>query len=183
MMKALVAASQGGAFKQLQVLRLDDTHFRDEEMEQLAPCFKTGGGLDRLELLDLDDNQLTGKGLDCFKRHAKYMTKLQTLEMEDNEFSLEDVHSLAFWIADKSKWCDIRKVSAPVSGTTYVDYIQRTQAGKLLRSSVRTRRQRWRWELLARHARCMLSVCPEDRVHLPDVGSSSGTESDPESKV
>ena len=181
MMEALVAACKGGALAQLQVLRLDDTDFRDQEMEQLAPCFKTGGGLDRLELLDLDENHLTGVGLDHFKRHAKYMTKLQTLEMEDNEFSLEAVHSLAFWIVEKSKWCNIRKVSAPVSALCFADHTQRTEAGKLIRSSVRNRRQRWRWEVLVRHARCMTSVWPLDRVPQPDVGSSSGTESDPES--
>jgi len=169
MMAALVGACRRGAFPALKVLRLDNTRLRDREMQELAPCFRPGGGLEMLEVLDLEDNELTGQGLQHFMRCAKKMHKLERLELEMNRFWFAELRSLALWIVEQSEWFHAYEVS--VTHCVGDSQRQHDRAEKLLRNACRYRRQRWRWETLAADARVVL-VDGEERPPSPDVGNS-----------
>jgi len=151
MMQALVAACKRAAFPVLKILRLDHTHMRDEDMQKLAPCFGPNGGLAEVELVDLDNNHLTSQGLACFLLFAREMRKLRRLEVEWNDLTLSDARKLAFWIVETSGWCDIRHVSTGCHPGEDID--ERKGVQKLLRNAVKQRRETWRWQQLAEHAR------------------------------
>ena len=151
MMEALVAACKRDAFAMLKILRLDHTHLRDEDMEQLAPCFAPCGGLAEVEVVDLDDTHLTSQGLASFLLFAREMRKLQRLEMAWNDLTLGDARKLAFWIVETSEWHDIRYVGTGCHPGEDID--ERKSVEKLLRNAVKQRRQTWRWKRLAEHAR------------------------------
>ena len=153
MMEALVAACKRDAFPVLKILRLDNTHLRDEDMEKLAPCFGPGGGLAEVELVDLDNNHLTRQGLASFLLFARKMRKLQRLEVEWNDLTLGDARKLAFWIVETAEWRDIRYVSTGYHPDE--DQDERKSVQKLLRNAVKQRRQSWRWTQLAEHARAL----------------------------
>jgi hypothetical protein len=173
MMAALVGASRRGAFPALKVLRLDSTDLRDEEMQELAPCFRPGGGLETLEVLDLENNALTGQGLQHFMRCAKMMHALERLELDTNQLRCSDLRDLAFWIVEQSEWYNAYEVSVSMwEGPS----IEHQRVDKLLRNACRHRRQCWRWETLAAHERKRQRPLPgEERPPTPYVGNTDAS--------
>ena len=172
MMAALVGACRRGAFPALKVLRLDSTRLRDREMQELAPCFRPGGGLERLQVLDLEDNELTGDGLQHFMQCAKKMHALERLELEMNRFWFVDLRALASWIAEQSEWFNAYEVSC--AACVGDSQRQHERAEKLLRNACRYRRQRWRWETLVADAYAERRE-GEERPPSPDVGNSGAS--------